>query len=112
MICEKDVSKILDPVIVATLESHDAKVGVIEGEFFKVCGLEDKDQPADVAFYEMVDAVGGMWSEVAKASFWAGVIGQAGNRYTAICYAAIGFLALKPIAYHTAEKRRSQDDPG
>jgi hypothetical protein len=43
MICDKDVDKILDPVIVATLESHDAKVGVIESEFFKATGLDDKD---------------------------------------------------------------------
>ena len=73
MFCEKDVDKILDPVIVATLESHDAKVGTIEGEFFNVAGLEDKDEPGDVTFYELAEAINGMWSEVARASFWAGV---------------------------------------
>ena len=32
-ICEKDVDKILNPLIVSTLESHDAKVGIKESEF-------------------------------------------------------------------------------
>jgi len=73
MIGEIDVDKILNPVIVATLESHDTRVGVIEVEFFKVCGLEDTDEPGDVAFYELTEAVNSMWAEVAKASFWAGV---------------------------------------